>query len=252
VARSRPRRLGLWLTGGLVALAILVIGGTWLYIHVIEGPAPAPLSLKSAASRAAASASAASTPAASASAGAASAGPASSGTVAGTWRVASGSIVGYRVNEVLAGQNNVAVGRTSAISGTMTVRGTTVTGASFTVQMATIKSDQSQRDGQFNGRIMDTATYPTGTLTLTSPIALGSLPADSVIRTYHVTGKLMLHGHTRPVMFSLQAERTSPGIEVSGSIPILFANWGISNPSFGSFVTTQTHGELEFLVKFAR
>jgi polyisoprenoid-binding protein YceI len=251
VARSRPRRLARWLIGGLVALALLVVGGTWLYIHVIEGPAPAPLSLKPAAPSAAASASpssvVASTPAAGSSTGTA---PASA--VTGTWRVGSGSIAGYRVNEVLAGQDNVAVGRTSTISGTMTIRGTTVTAASFTVQMATITSDQSQRDAQFDGRIMDTATYPTGTLTLTAPIALGSLPADGVIRIYQATGNLTLHGRTKAVTFSLHAERTSAGIEVSGSIPILFANWGIGNPSFGSFVTTQNHGELEFLIRFAR
>jgi polyisoprenoid-binding protein YceI len=249
VARLRSRRLGWWLLGGLVALVILVVGGTWVYIHVIEGQAPAPLSLKSAASSPAAS-QAASTPAANSS-GSSSAGTAASGTVAGTWHVAAGSVVGYRVNEVLAGQNNVAVGRTSDITGSMTVHGTTVAAASFTVQMATIASDQSQRDAQFNGRIMDTATYPTGTLTLTSPIALGTLPADNVIRTYHATGSLALHGHIRPVTFALDAERTGTGIEVSGSIPIVFANWGIGNPSFAGFVTTQNHGLLEFLIKFS-
>jgi polyisoprenoid-binding protein YceI len=242
VARSRPRRVGWWLIGGLVALAVVVVGGTWLYIHVIEGPAPAPLSLKSAA--------AASSPAAATVAP--TSGTASSGAVAGTWRVVSGSVVGYRVNEVLAGQNNVAVGRTSAISGTMTISGATVTAASFSVQMGTIRSDQSQRDTQFNGRIMDTATYPTGTLTLTAPIALGSLPGDDVVRTFHATGNLMLHGQTKPVTFLLQAERTAVGIEVSGSIPVVFADWGIANPSFGSFVTTQDHGLLEFLIKFGK
>ena len=61
----------------------------------------------------------------------------------------------------------------------------------------------------------------------------------------------MLHGHTRPVTFALQAERTAAGIEVSGSIPIVFADWDIANPSFG-FVTTQNHGLLEFLIKFSR
>jgi polyisoprenoid-binding protein YceI len=251
VARLRPRRVGLWLIGGLAALAVLVVGGTWLYIHVIEGPAPAPLSLKSAASTPAASTPAASS-SAGASAGTASAGTASAGTITGTWRVASGSIVGYRVNEVLAGQNNVAVGRTSSISGSMTISGTTVSAASFTVQMATIHSDESQRDVQFNGRIMDTAAYPTGTLTLSSRIALGSLPADGVIRMYHATGVLALHGHTRSVTFSLQAERTSAGIEVSGSIPIVFADWDIPNPSFTGFVTTQNHGLLEFLIRFSK
>jgi polyisoprenoid-binding protein YceI len=244
MARFRPGRLLGWLLGAAVGVVVLVVGGVFVYIHFISGPAPAPLRLKSAAS---------STPA-----GAASAGPASSaaasaaGTLTGSWRVASGSIVGYRVDEVLAGQNNVAVGRTSQIAGSMTIKGSTVSAASFTVQMASIKSDQSQRDAQFNGRIMDTATYPTGTLALTAPIDLGPVPAGGVIRTYHVTGSLTLHGHTRSVSFALSAERTSAGIEVSGSIPIPFAYWGISNPSFAGFVTTQNHGQLEFLVKFGR
>jgi polyisoprenoid-binding protein YceI len=247
VARFRPRRLGVWLIAGLAALAALVLGGTWIYIHAIEGPAPAPLSLKSSPSS-----SVGPTLAGPSSSASASAGTAATTGIAGTWRVAAGSIVGYRVNEVLAGQNNVAVGRTGSVSGDMTIRGTTVTTASFTVQMATIHSDQSTRDAQFNGRIMDTAAYPTGTLTLTSPIAIGARPANGVIKTYDATGNLTLHGHTRSVTFTLQAERTAAGINVSGSIPVLFANWSIANPSFGSFVTTQDHGQLEFLVKFAR
>jgi hypothetical protein len=172
--------LGWWLLGGLVALAIVVVGGTWLYIHVIEGPAPAPLSLRSAASQPAISDSPA------VNTGPAGAAPA--GTVTGTWRVGAGSVVGYRVKEVLAGQNNVAVGRTGDISGHLTIQAGKVASASFTVQMATIKSDESQRDEQFDGRIMDTATYPTGTLTLTSPIGLGSLPGDGVIRRHRGVG----------------------------------------------------------------
>jgi polyisoprenoid-binding protein YceI len=233
MARLRRGRLRWWLLGGLVTLVILVAGGTWLYIHVIEGPAPAPLGLKSDPSP----------------------GPASGSTaaaVAGTWRVSPGSVVGYRVNEVLAGQNNVAVGRTSHVTGSLDIRRGTVTAASFSVPMDTIKSDESERDVQFNGRIMETSTYPTGTLRLTTPIALGSLPAAGVIRTYHPTADLTLHGHTRKVTFPLAAERTAAGLEVSGSIPILFADWDIGNPSFAGFVTTQNHGLLEFLIKFSR
>jgi len=241
MARLRLGRLVRWLLGGIVALALLVFGGTWLYIHVIEGPAPAPLSLRSGSSTSPSAAAAAGTT-----------GTASDASVTGDWRVAAGSVVGYRVNEVLAGQDNVAVGRTGDVSGSMTISGDTVTVASFTVQMATIHSDESERDVQFDGRIMDTSAYPTATLTLTAPIDLGTLPADGVIRSYQATGNLTLHGETRSVTFTLQAERTSAGIEVSGSIPILFADWGIANPSFGSFVTTQNHGLLEFLIKFSQ
>jgi polyisoprenoid-binding protein YceI len=241
MARFRPRRLVAWLIAPAVAVVVLAVGGAYIYIHFISGPAPAPLSLKSLKSTAPTTSP--SSPGRTSSA--------ATGPVAGRWHVAAGSLVGYRVNEVLAGQNNVAVGRTSDVSGTMTITGTTVTAASFTVQMATVHSDESQRDAQFNGRIMDTASYPTGMLTLTKPIPLAPVPAAGRIRTYHATANLTLHGHTRLVTFMLQAERTGGQIDVSGSIPVLFADWGISNPSFAPFVTTQTHGEMEFLLRLA-
>ena len=232
----RLRRWVWWLVGAAAAVVVLAVGGTFLYIHVISGPTPAPLSLKSA----------------SGSSSPASAGESAATSVGGTWKITTGSVVGYRVKEVLFGQNHVAVGRTSTITGHLTISGTTVTAAAFTVQMATIKSDESERDVQFRGRIMDTAAYPTGTLTLTKPIALGTLPAVGLVKDYTAVANLTLHGQTRAVTFPLSAERTASEIEVSGSIPILFSNWDIPNPSFTGFVTTQNHGVLEFLLKFAR
>ena len=147
-----------WLVIGIVGGVVALVGGPFVYIHFIEGKAPPPLTL--------------STPSATTSA--AQAGT-TQGTVAddGSWKVSTGSIVGYRVNEVLFGQSNTAVGRTSSVTGSITVVGSTVTKASFTVDMTSVASDESRRDAQFNGRIMDTSTYPTGTFTLTEPIDLG-------------------------------------------------------------------------------
>jgi polyisoprenoid-binding protein YceI len=248
MALSRARRWAIWLAGGVVVVAALVVGGTYFYIHVISGPAPAALGLKSGA---AASSSPAAARASSSTAAAGGAAAGSGGAVAGSWKVGTGSVVGYRVKEVLLGQNNVAVGRTSSVTGSLTISGTKVTAGSFTAQLATVKSDQSQRDAQFNGRIMDTAQYPTGILRLTSPIELAPVPAAGTVRVYHAVGQLTLHGHTRAVSFPLSAERTASGIEVSGTLPVVFAQYGIPNPSFGSFVTTASTGTLEFLIKFS-
>jgi polyisoprenoid-binding protein YceI len=222
------RRLSLWLVGAVVAVALLAVGGTFVYIHFINGPAPAPLSLKP---------------------GSSGGSDLTGGALAGTWNTASGSVVGYRVKEVLLGQHTTAVGTTSDVTGHLTISGHTVTSGIFIVQMATIKSNEAERDVQFRGRIMDTAAYPTGTLMLTRSINLAPLPAVGVIETYSAAGDLTLHGHTRPVTFRLSGERTSSEIEISGSIPILFSNWDIPNPSFTGFVTTQNHGILEFLLK---
>jgi len=231
-----------WVIGAAVVVVVLAVGGPFIYIHLIEGAAPAPLRLRSSTSPAASAA-----PVSSGSPTAA-----TGGTVAGRWQAGAGSLVGYRVKEVLLGQDNLAVGRTSSVTGSVTISGNTVTAASFTVQMATVRSDQSQRDVQFDGRIMDVAAYPTGTFTLTRPISLGTVPAVGSVTSYRATGNLALRGRTRPVTFTLRAERTAAGIKVSGSIPVVFADWGIPNPSFGSFVTTQDHGILEFLLVLAR
>jgi polyisoprenoid-binding protein YceI len=238
---SRGRRRWLrWVIAAVVVIVVLAVAGPFVFFHFIEGNGPAPLSLKA-------------SPGTSAP-GTQSASPVSSqgspGSVAGIWAVGSGSRVGYRVNEILAGQSHTAVGRSSAVTGQMVVKGTTVKTASFTVKMATIHTDSAQRDSQFDGRIMDVATYPDGTFALTKPIVLAPLPAAGTIKTYSATGDLTLHGHTRSVTFPVKAELTASAIEVQGSIPVLFSKWGIPNPSFTGFVTTQNHGIMEFLLDF--
>jgi polyisoprenoid-binding protein YceI len=70
--------------------------------------------------------------------------------------------------------------------------------------------------------------------------------------TYRATGNLELHGHSQQVTFPLRAQRTVTGIQVSGSIPVRFADWQIPNPSFGSVVRTEDHGVLEFLLVLHR
>jgi len=237
------RRWLRWVIAGAAVVVVLAVGGPFVYIHFVEGPAPAPLGLK--ASRSAAPP--ATSPSGGGNAGGGNTGGAAS-AVSGRWQAGPASVVGYRVKEVLLGQDNLAVGRSHAVSGSLTIDGTKVTAATFTVRMATIHSDQSQRDVQFDGRIMDVSAYPTGTFSLTRPISLAPLPAVGTVRTYRATGDLTLHGHTRRVSFPLSAERTATSIKISGEIPVTFADWSIPNPSFGSFVTTQNHGILEFLL----
>jgi polyisoprenoid-binding protein YceI len=245
---TRPRHWLRWLIGAVVVVVALAVAGPFIYIHFFNGSTPAALSLPSASSSASASAPAAG----SAPAGTATASTAASGSLAGRYSVGSGSVVGYRVNEVLIGQSTTAVGRTTTVTGHLTIAGTTATSASFSVPMDTVHSDKSQRDAQFDGRIMDVSQYPTGTFTLTTPIDLAPLPATGVIRSYTAHGKLMLHGTTRAVTFTLTAERKGAQIEVAGHIPVLFSDYNIQNPSVGGFVTTQDNGLLEFLLVFGK
>jgi polyisoprenoid-binding protein YceI len=224
-----------WLIGTGVVVVVLVVGGPFFYIHVIEGKAPAPLKLGTGSSTSSTTATGArSAPVA----------------VDGTWKVAAGSVVGYRVQEVLFGQTNTAVGRTDSVTGNLTLQGKAVPAASFTADLTSVSSDRSQRDHQFQGRIMDTASFPTATFTLTKPIALSSQPADGSTFRAQATGNLTMHGTTKPVTFTVTGKLTGASAQVTGSIPIVFVDWNIPDPSFGP-VSTDNHGTLEFLLNLA-
>lgn len=229
-----------WAIAAAALAALVFVGGPFVYIHFIEGAPPPPLSVNTSGS-----------PSPTASSNASSSDP-SSGSVDGTWTVASGSTAGYRVHEVLFGQSNTAVGRTTAIMGSLTVSSDTVTAGNFSADLTTVSSDRAQRDGQFQGRIMNTSTYPTATFKLTKPVSLGSEPADGVAVTRDVTGDLTLHGTTRSLTFTVSLKKTGTTVAASGSIPITFADYNISNPSFGGVVTTDDHGTLEFLLTFTQ
>ena len=225
----RPLLAALAIAAVLVVLVVVI--GPFVYFNFIQGDAPSRLGLS---------------PGQTATTVA--------GTVSpeGTWAVGPGSVVGYRVAEVVFGQKGEAVGRTSSITGTTEIRGSTLTSATFTVDMRSVASDQERRDRQFHGRIMDTATYPTATFTTSGPVELDPLPGSGTERTVDVPGELTLRGTTKPVTARLTARYTGPSIEVSGSIPIRFAEWGIPNPSFGNAVATEDHGLLELLVHLRR
>jgi polyisoprenoid-binding protein YceI len=218
-----------WFLVAPVLAAAVVSGGTWAYINFVHEDAPAPLAFE----------------------GRSDSAGVEPGSVEGTWKATGNSEAGYRVGENLFGQETEAVGRTSRVQGEMTIAGTKVTSARVVVDLTTVTSNEGRRDNQFRGRIMDVATYPAATFELTQAIELAGLPGNGQDISVPATGNLTLRGNTRAVTVDLQARRMGSTIEVVGSIPVTFADYGIPNPSFGP-VSADDHGEIEFQVVFAR
>ncbi len=165
------------------------------------------------------------------------------------WVATDASQVGYRVEEVLFGVNTTAVGRTNQVTGSLAIEGTSVTNVDFTVDVASITSDENRRDNQFRGRIMSADEFPTATFVLTQPIELGVEPADGAEATTQASGDLTLRGVTNSVTFDLTAKQENGLIGVQGSIPVLFADYGIANPSNGG-ISTEDNGLVEFVLVF--
>ncbi len=241
------RRLWKWALVAIVGVVVLIPVGTYVYIHFVEGKPPPPLTLASAGS---ANQPTISTPMASTTTAP---GPTRSTSQAPTsrttYRPTQASVVGYRIKETLFGQSTEAVGRTSSITGSMTLDGATVSTVELVVDMKSVKSDQSRRDSQFNSRIMETSRYPTATFRLTRPLTLSNVPSDSTVVNAKATGDLSLHGVTKSVTFDLSARRDGGKIKVNGTIPVVFADYRIDNPSGGP-ATTADNGLLEFLIVF--
>src|SRR5260370_17429231 len=100
---TKPRHWLRWLLAGLAGLVVLAAAGPFVYIHFFNST-PAALSLPPGNTTSASTGESTGTGGSTSTSGSTSTGP-----VAGTWTVGSGSIVGYRVNEVLLGPNPTPV-----------------------------------------------------------------------------------------------------------------------------------------------
>jgi polyisoprenoid-binding protein YceI len=167
--------------------------------------------------------------------------------LSGDWKIGAGSTAGYRVAEVLNGTDVTVVGKTEGVSGTITVDGSTLKGATVKVDVGTIATDQAPRDDYFRSTAMEVSKYPDATFKLTQPVD-AAVPASGKVATVEATGELTMHGVTQTVTVPLQAALTADGVQVSGSIPVTFADYGVEAPSLG-FVSVQDKGTVEFLVK---
>jgi len=186
--------------------------------------------------------------------------PLPSGGLDGTWNVDSSigsssdstdSFVGYRVQEQLASIGaNTAVGRTPNVSGTLTIAGTKLTAASITADLTALQSDDQRRDGQLVSHGIETGTYPTATFSLTAPVDLGADPTDGHEIDVTATGQLTLHGQTKTVEIPLKARLSGSIIEVVGSLPIVFSDYGIVKPTSFAVLTVADQGTMELQLFF--
>ncbi|MGY1752081.1 YceI family protein [Blastococcus sp. SYSU D01042] len=221
------RRRTWWILGGGLALVVLaLVAGPLIYAALDEDAPPAP-TVQAQPEDAQLSA-----------------------ETAGTWTVAPGSSAGYRVDEVLNGVDNTVAGTTDQVSGSVVVdESGALASAEVVVDIASVATDNGRRDGYFRDNVMDVGQFPTATFAVTGPVDLPELTGTPV--TIPVTGELTVKGTTREVTAELSAVRTPEGVDVSGSVPVTFADHGVDPPNLG-FVRVEDTGAVEFLLRLTR
>lgn len=143
----------------------------------------------------------------------------------------------FLIGENLLGRETVAVGRTRVVQGGVTVDPedptTTLVFSAFEVDVSTLATDDSRRDGQIRNNILQTnragnglVTFvPTGVEGLDQAVAIGS------VLDLRISGELTIKGFTRTVTFEMSLEVASAS-ELRGSAwtVVRLEDFGIAVP----------------------
>jgi polyisoprenoid-binding protein YceI len=151
---------------------------------------------------------------------------------------AEGNQAQFAVREQLAGLDlpNDAVGSTAAISGALLILpdGKLVAGESrFVVDLATLKTDSSRRDGYIQRNTLETSAYPEAIFVPTSTAGLpAALPSSGPV-AFQLAGDLTVHGVTRPVTWDVTGLVAGQTFSGTATTSITFTDFGMTLPRVG-------------------
>ena len=215
--------------GGVVAAAVVAF--VLVYFVLFPTSSPKPLSLASSTTAA----------------------PISPGTqLAGQWKIATGSVAGYRVREKLGflPAESDAVGRTSEITGgamfTESKGVVAARAASFDVAVNTLKSDRSMRDDRIHTIGLQSDRYPKATFVLSRPLKLPASALSGHVVHVLATGVFNIHGTSRRETVPLQMTLSDSAIDAVGSLTFPWSEFNMTSPSVGGFVNVTDHATMEF------
>jgi polyisoprenoid-binding protein YceI len=184
---------------------------------------------------------------------------ATGGTVDGTWELTAndvqGSFVQYRVHEKFAAGlvDNEATGKSTDVTGTLTVDGDTVSDIEVTADLTGLTSDSTFRDNAVKGRGLETDKFPEAKFVATAPVKLPAAPVEGETITVDVPGELTLHGVTKAVTAPVEARWDGTTIQiVVKALNINFPDYGITAPTGGPVAEVDDHGDLELQLFFTQ
>lgn len=178
--------------------------------------------------------------------------------VTGSWSVdddfgsfafenASGSFAGFRVDkELFVGGQQVAVGRSGDITGSVTITDNTVTGVEVVVVTTTIQSDISMRESAIADAVR-ADEFPTATFVSTEPTAVdtAALAAGETVSAV-LTGELTIAGVSNAVSVVAEATVAEAGLAlIVGTADLVWADFGVETPNSNAG-TVADEGVLEF------
>jgi polyisoprenoid-binding protein YceI len=181
--------------------------------------------------------------------------PTSAPEVAGQLRLvitSDGNEARFRVNELLAGRQlpGDAVGSTNSISGAivMGADGVIVSDASkFVVDLKTLATDSSMRDGFIQRNTLETGRFPTAEFVPTQALGLPSpLPVSGDV-AFQLVGDLTLHGVTQSTTWDVTAQIVDGRALVgTATTSFKFGDFGMTIPQVARVLSIEDNIRLEY------
>ena len=169
-----------------------------------------------------------------------------------------GSSASYRVTEQLAGIDfpNDAVGTSEKVSGGMQIQpdGSIAPGAKFVIDLRTLSSDQSMRDGYVRNRTLETEKFPEAVFVPTEVKGVPKMVPSAGQLGVQLTGNLTIHGVTKPVTFKGIATIDPRSSSVAGRAltTFTFSDFGLTKPTLARLVSVDDKITLELVYRFKR
>jgi polyisoprenoid-binding protein YceI len=170
---------------------------------------------------------------------------------------ASQSEARYRVTEQLVRLDlpSDAIGRTNAISGQIVLNsdGTIVSEQSqFTVDLSTLKSDESRRDNFLRRNVLDTSQFPNATFVPRQAVGLPTpLPTAGAV-SFQLTGDLTLRDVTQPVTWDFTGQVEGDALTGTATTAFTFEDFDLTQPRVPVVLSVEDNIRLELDLRFEK
>jgi polyisoprenoid-binding protein YceI len=163
----------------------------------------------------------------------------------------SGTKARYKVREQLAGVSfpSDAVGTTEAVTGVIIVAadGSISSDSKVVVDLTTITSDQSLRDGYVRSRVFEVEKYPTLVFVPKRAVGLPApLPEGMQAQAgFQLVGDMTLHGVTREITWNVVATFWKDTVAGRATTTMDFPTFNLAKPSLARLLSVDDKIELE-------
>lgn len=148
--------------------------------------------------------------------------------------VAAESSAKYVVEETLRGLDSNAVGTTSAIKGDIYLKPDGLykdLPSKFTVDLSTLKSDESLRDNFIKQNTLQTSRFPNAEFTIEDVTGFPTNYTENEQVQLTLSGTFKVHGVEKQVTWSVLARQAGDTLTATADTDIKFSDFGMSPPN---------------------